>query len=330
VLSLDQKRTLFVGGKGGVGKTTTAAALALYQAERGRRCLLVSTDPAHSLGDLFGRSIGAREQQLGAKLWGVEIDPESEVDRHLDAIRQSMRGFVHPEFYPEIDRHMALARLSPGAVEAAMMERIADILAEGRERYDLVLFDTAPTGHTLRLMALPEIMIAWTEGLLGRRERADAWAGTLKQLSDPRPAGEHDPGDHRAQESDRRSLQIREALLARQRKFQRVRRLLLDESTTAFLLVLIPEKLPILETRKALEALQSAGVPIAGIVVNRVLPPGPLGEFLEDRRAQEGRYLGEIDRHFGALPQVRIPLLPWDVEGPDALREVGRRLVAGG
>lgn len=328
--SLERKRTLFVGGKGGVGKTTTAAALAVHQAERGRRCLLVSTDPAHSLGDLFGQSIGPREQRLGANLWGLEIDPEAEVDRHLAVIRQSMHGLVHPEFYHEVDRHMALARLSPGAVEAAMMERIADLLAEGRERYDLVIFDTAPTGHTLRLMALPEIMVAWTEGLLSRREQADAWAGALRQLNVPRPDGEPDPGEKRGQESDRRAHQIRETLRVRQRKFQHARRLLLDESTTAFLLVLIPEKLPIQETRKALEALRSAGVPIAGIVVNRILPLGPLGEFLEDRRAQEGRYLGEIDRHFGALPQVRIPLMPWDVEGPEALLEVGRMLVAGG
>ncbi|HUE87614.1 MAG TPA: ArsA family ATPase, partial [Vicinamibacterales bacterium] len=108
------------------------------------------------------------------------------------------------------------------------------------------------------------------------------------------------------------------------------RRLLLDPQTTAFVLVLIPEKLPVLESRKALEALRRFDVPVLGVIVNRVLPPEPLGDFLEQRRGQEARYLEQIDTHFADLPRVRVPLLPHDVEGLDPLRTISRFLLAPG
>jgi arsenite/tail-anchored protein-transporting ATPase len=330
-LPLGRQRIVFVGGKGGVGKTTTASTIALHLAERGERVLLVSTDPAHNLGDLFDTAIGDRERGLAPNLWALEIDPEAQVEQHLAAVLKSMRGLVSPEMFPEIERQMQLTRLSPGAVEAAMLERVAELMIDGSRRFDRVVFDTAPTGHTLRLISLPEVMAAWTDGLLRHRDRSDAWGRVLKRMRAPGSGDDLSYIDQaRDDEPDERSRRIRETLMERRRKFYQARKLLLDPAVTGFVWVLVPEKLPILETRKALEALGSFDVPIVGLVVNRVLPAGALGEFLEKRREQEGRYLRQIDDLFGRWPRVRIPLLARDVEGVASLREVSRPLLGGG
>ena len=328
MLTLGRQKIVFVGGKGGVGKTTTAAALAVSLAERSERCLLVSTDPAHSLGDLFDVRIGDREQLLRPNLWGLEIDPGAQVDRHLEAVRSAMREFVRPEMFHEIDRQMELTRLSPGAVEAAMVERVADIMLEAGERYDRVLVDTAPTGHTLRLLSLPEIMAAWTDGLLRQRERADATGEVLKRMRRRGTGDELSFIDQAVDdEPDARSTRIRDTLLARRRKLSQARRLLLDAEQCGFILVMVPEKLPIQESQKMLEVLRRFNIPVLGVVINRVLPDAPLGEFLEQRREQETRYLAQISGIFGDTPQVRVPLLPHDVEGTASLREIARALL---
>ena len=342
---LDEREILFVGGKGGVGKTTTASALALQAAERNRKILVVSTDPAHSLGDIFDVSIGNREREILPNLWALEIDPDRQVDAYLAGVKATMREFVRPAMFSEIDRQMELTRQSPGAVEAALMERMAQLMEEGRRSYDQVIFDTAPTGHTLRLLTLPEIMAAWMDGLLKGRDRSDSLGRAVERLSgrrrersgDSPPKKEGEESERTGDElswfqqvdespGDERGRKIREALLARRRTFSRARRHLLDPDITAFILVLIPEKLPILESRKAVDVLRKHRVPIAGMVVNRVLPGESLGDFLESRRSQEEEYLAQIEALFGDLDPVRIPLLRRDVDGLEGLREVARYL----
>lgn len=327
-LRLGKQRVLFVGGKGGVGKTTTSAALALRLAENGERCLLVSTDPAHSLGDIFDREIGDTEVELAPNLFGLEIDPDAQVDAHLKAVMSTMRDLVQPHLFPEIERQMSLAKLSPGAVEAATMERMAELMMAGTDRYDRVIFDTAPTGHTLRLLSLPEIMAAWTDGLLRHRDRSDSWNRALKKLG-PRPGVGDDISFLDAPEDpiDERSAKVRNVLLERRQKFYQARRILLDTATTAFILVLIPEKLPILESKKAVAALRQVDVPVLGLVVNRVLPDQPLGEFMELRREQEGQYLAQIEAAFPEMHRVQLPLLPRDVESKASLRSIGEWLL---
>jgi arsenite/tail-anchored protein-transporting ATPase len=327
-LALGSRRILFVGGKGGVGKSTVASAMALRLSEKGERCLLVSTDPAHSLGDIWDCRIGDTEKRLGENLWGTEIDPDVQVARHLESVTRTMREFARLDLHPEIERQMKLARMSPGAVEAAMLERMADTMITSADRFDRIVFDTAPTGHTLRLLSLPEIMAAWTDGLLRHRDRSEAWDTALEKLRPRRPPGDDLSFVERPEPAtDVRSQRIRSLLLDRRRKFTQARRLLLDPETTGFLLVLIPEKLPILESRKAVDALVEFHVPIAGVVVNRVLPEEDLGIFLEHRRDQESIYLDRIDELFPGLDQVRVPLLPNDVVGMEGLRHVAGFLI---
>lgn len=337
-LTLDSRPVLFVGGKGGVGKTTTAAALGVVLAERGERVLLVSTDPAHSLGDLFSQQLGEDPHRLfetpsGGRLDGVEIQAEVEVDRYLASVRDTMRAFVRPALYSEVERQIALTRESPGAAEAALMERVAQLVVDGPGHWDRVIFDTAPTGHTLRLLALPELMAAWTDGLLRQRERADDAARAARAMGDAfglgAPGSGSDPRHTPEENGDRdpRIGRLRDRLLARRQLFSRMRRALLDPVQVGFLFVLIPERLPILETHMAHQTLQEQGVPVLGLVINRVLPDEPLGAFLEARRAQEGRYLQEIDERFGDLAQVRVPLAQQDVVGLEAIRAVGQQLL---
>lgn len=323
-----ERRIIFVGGKGGVGKTTIAAALAVEAAERKRRVLVVSTDPAHSLGDVFGRDIGGSERMLAAHLWGREIDAADEAGRHIAAVKQQMKGLVHPRMYDEVERQLDLARFAPGTEEAALLERMAELMADAGERMDLLIFDTAPTGHTLRLLALPEIMTAWTDGLLRHRDRSSKLGAMLKRIGGP-PRGDEQtllgiPADY---PEDTRAARINDLLLARQRKLRRAREILLDRGTTGFVLVLNPDRLSLLESQKALESLDRVDVPVAAVVVNRVLPENAGGgAFLDGRRQQETMYLAEIERTFPRLPRIILPLMSGDVHGLDALGRIGRQL----
>lgn len=317
------RRILFVGGKGGVGKTTIAAALGLVSADRGDRCLLVSTDPAHSLGHLFDRRIGDSEQRILPRLWGLELDPEAETDRYLRRVKRTMREMVRPEMYHEIDRHLELARLAPGSMEAAMLERMSELMIRGGERYERIVFDTAPTGHTLRLLSLPETMGAWVDGLLRQRDRSAALDEARKRTERRTPGDDLSMIDD-AQTGDRRSRRIRAVLGERQRKFHQARDLLRDASHTGFLFVVVPERLPIRETVSAIEKLRGTGVDILGVVVNKVLPRGPGDVFMQARREQQARYLEEIDSLFADLHRIRLPLLARDVEDPEGLRRLVR------
>ncbi|ADI14143.1 ArsA family ATPase [Truepera radiovictrix] len=321
---LEQQRIVFVGGKGGVGKTTTAAALALQWARRGERCLLVSTDPAHSLGDLFGCQLGEREYPLADGLWGLEIDPEGEADRYVAGVSRTLRTLMPPHLYGEIDRQMRMTRQAPGALEAALLERVADVMEAASEGYDRVVFDTAPTGHTMRLLSLPEVMGAWVDGMLQQRERSGRLGRMLAQLGGK--GSDLTYFDDPDALPDSREGRITSVLLARRRKFHRARRLLLDADRCAFVLVLTPEKLPILESAKALDTLARFRVPVAGLVVNRVLPAEAEGPFWATRRAQERVYLGEIATRFANWPQLHVPLFARDIEGVAGLEQVAAHL----
>jgi arsenite-transporting ATPase len=326
VQKLFERNIIFVGGKGGVGKTTTSASLAVAAVERGRTCLLVSTDPAHSLSDIFHAKIGSREKKLIANLWGLEIDPDTEADRYIATVKSNMRSLIHPDMYPTVDRQLDLARQAPGSQEAALLERIADLMAEAMKRFDLILFDTAPTGHTMRLLSLPEVMATWTEGMLKRHKRSGHLGKLLEKLGGRSREEAHPLGDIDERPESRRDARIKAILEARRHKFHQAREILLDQDRTAFVLVLTPEKLPILESKKARDLLKKHSIDLAAVVVNRVLPEHAEGDFLTTRRRQEEQYLREIEREFGSVPRHTLPLLPHDVHGLETLRHIGSLL----
>ncbi|NYZ63705.1 ArsA family ATPase [Luteimonas deserti] len=313
------RRVVFIGGKGGVGKTSVASALALAQAQAGRRVLLVSTDPAHNLGHLWQCTIGAGPRALATGLDAIEIDPEATVAAHLAQVGDALRRLMPSHLAGEVDKHLALSQDAPGMHEAALLERIAELVHDGPERYDLLVFDTAPSGHTARLMALPEMLTAWTEGLLQRQERSERFGAALRNLGRDDGVGARALGGEApsATPADRDQA-IRSLLHRRRHRFEHLRATLADPARTAFFIVLAAERLPVLETIELHAQLQRTGIEVAGLLVNK-RAPRDAGEFLAARHAQEAVHLATLRDALPTLPLQEVPLLGADVVGAAAL-----------
>ncbi len=313
------RQVLFIGGKGGVGKTSVASALALHQARAGRRVLVVSTDPAHNLGHLWDRRVGDRVVSLAPGVSGLEIDPARTTDEHLAAVGHTMRRLMPEHLSGEVAKHLELARDAPGTHEAAILERIADVLETAVDQHDLIVFDTAPSGHTARLMSLPETMSAWTDGLLRRQDRSERFGAALRGLDDG-PEHKIVGGARRTDSRAERDHEIRRVLLRRRTRFERLRDVISDEDLTAFVIVLAAERLPVLETIELHGQLSRAGVQVGGLVVNKRSPAG-VGDFLEERRAQEDVYLARIRTALPQVPFIQLPLLSGDIVGARGLEK---------
>ena len=319
-----QRRLLFVGGKGGVGKTVIASTIALAQAEAGQRVLVVSTDPAHNLGHLWERPVGDQIIALGpAGLYGLEIDPERATAEHLAQVGERLQRLVPEHLRTEVAKHLRLAKNAPGAFEAAILERIAVTVTEQLERFDLIVFDTAPSGHTTRLVHLPETMSAWTQGMLDRHSRAQRFTDAIRSLDEEDPGYRVIAGDERSRGA--RDAEIRRVLLARQERFTRLRDQLRDRERTAFVAVLLGERLPALETVELAEQLRGSGLAVSALVVNR-RSPADAGELLAQRRAQEAEHIGYVTDHLPDLPLVEVPLLGEDIAAPQGLRRIAAAL----
>ena len=303
----------FFGGKGGTGKTTCAAAYACRLASRGCRTLLVSTDPAHSTSDILDVTLGADITPVAENFWGLEVNPALEARRYITAIQDKMLSIVSPAIVDEIKKQMEIAYTSPGAEEAAIFDKFVELMDERGKTYDAIVFDTAPTGHTLRLLSLPEILGGWIESLIDKRRKAMEMFGMAGRFDeDMRKKMEDDP--------------VIEALTRRRDRFPRSRRYLTDPESSAFFFVLNAEKMPILETARAVEMLMKFGIGVGGVVVNRVIPDDA-GEFFRERlRVQKG-FLEDIGERFGRLRRiVRLPLLRTDVQGMEQVRKIAERM----
>ncbi|WP_165492294.1 ArsA family ATPase [Egibacter rhizosphaerae] len=302
---------VLLSGKGGVGKTTVAAATARTLAANGARTLLVSTDPAHSIGDALGSRLTAEPTAVEERLDALELDPERVAAEHLDAVEDAVADRVDPELWPQVRRHLRLARDSPGTAETATFERVAALLERCPGEYDRLVVDTAPTGHTLRLLTLPALLGAWVEGLVRQRERVTGTERMLRNL-----AGREEP------EQDTVLVRLRERRDRLGRAAERLR------EDTAVWLVVVPERLPIEETVRARSQLADHGLAVAGVVVNRVLGRDADGRFLAERREQQADYLAEITRRFGDLPCVHLPELPRDIADRASLDRIADALAA--
>jgi arsenite-transporting ATPase len=303
VRALLDREVLFFGGKGGVGKTTCASAMALAASRSGKRVLLVSTDPAHSTSDIFERHIGSEPEQIAASLHAMEIDAASESRRYVAEVKTHIAELFGHAILKEANRQIDLAATMPGAEEVALFDRMGALIRGEDERFDLIIFDTAPTGHTLRLIRMPELMEAWIRALSRSRR---AMLGV---------------------EQDDKQDPIMITLTERLERLRLLRARLVSGRTTGFVLVLIPERLPIEETSRAIEQLDDAGVKVGALVLNRVLPEATTDAFLAARRRQERVYLEEIDRRFASHPLVRVPQFESDVYGMAALERLSTLLI---
>ncbi len=309
IKELIEKKFVFFGGKGGVGKTTSASAFSLFASENKKRVLLVSTDPAHSIGDIFKVDIGPREKNIRGNLWGIEIDPEVEAKNYINRIKNSLSKTISPILMDEIKRQIDVAYLSPGAEEGATFDKFIELMGKIEEgTYDMIVFDTAPTGHTLRLLSLPEILEKWIDNLFKKRKTALSLKRSVKKIKEG--------VDIRLDDDP-----ILRLLKTRKQKFQEARKLLLNKKLTSYIFVLNPERLPIIETKKAIGILSKYKIPIGGIIVNRVLPE-KTGEFFQKRKEVEKEYLDLINKEFKGLILTYIPLLEKDVYGMDTLEKI--------
>lgn len=307
------RRVLLFGGKGGVGKTTCAAAAALAASRQGRQVLLVSTDPAHSTADILGLPLGPEPTTVSPGLQAIELDAEHEASRFLTAARTQMASLFSPAVLAQVSRQFDLAASMPGVVDVALFDRMADLMIRPPDGIDLVVFDTAPTGHTLRLLQMPETLGLWMGALSARRRDMVERQGELRG-DEPGVAAGADP--------------VLASIERRHARLREVRDLLTDSARAAVVLVMLVERLPIEETARALASLQADGIHVAGVVLNRVLPEGLYGDFYRARAAQERLYREEIARRFGDRVRCVIPQFDFDINRLTDLERVSAILMA--
>jgi arsenite-transporting ATPase len=331
------------GGKGGVGKTTCAAATALASANDGTQTLVVSTDPAHSLSDVLETPIPAEPARLSedVPLYGVEIDPDAVETPFsgggMDDLFGGMAGAsaagagAGPGAGADVGGDAGPAPgdggmpnpfdpgAMPGADEAAAMQLLLEYLDD--PRFERVIVDTAPTGHTLRLLQLPELMESMVGRLLTFRERMSGMLGNL-----PGPFGDESAGE---------GIDQLEELSER---IERLRGALRDPARTEFRVVMVPERLSVIEAERLLRRLEEFGIPTGTVVVNRVtedlanvtdaeadwfVKPDPENcRFCARRWESQQEALSRAQEVFRGRTIERVPLFAEEVRGPDMLRVV--------
>ncbi|NOZ71225.1 MAG: ArsA family ATPase [Chloroflexi bacterium] len=296
-------RIILFTGKGGVGKTTISAATALRCSELGHRTIVVSTDPAHSLGDSFDQRIGPEPKQLAPKLWGQEIDLLHQMERHWGKVQEylaalfawrGMDGLVAEE-----------TSILPGMEELACLMQIA-YLAESGD-YDTVVVDMAPTGATLQLLAFPEMAAWYIEKIFPFERKAMKIARPLMRSVTDMPLPEEDLFD---------------AVEDLVKDLNRLERLVTNPDISSVRLVLNPEKMVIKEAQRAFTYLNLYNLPTDAIISNRYIPDEVTDVYFTAWKESQRRYAELIAQSFDPLPIFRVPFLEKEVVGYETLRRV--------
>ena len=312
---------IFIGGKGGVGKTTTAASLASYYANQGKKTLIVSTDPAHSLGDVLNVPLKNQKTAVTSYLDAIELNPDIIVDEHFAQVERTITSYANPDMMPKIREHLRLSKSAPGAQEAAMLESMCQHLVVAADSgYEHVIFDTAPTGHTLRLLVLPEMMGAWTDGLLAQQRRQAKLRSVANHLgSHEQDNNKNDLANPFVEKKNDRWEQAVSVLEKRKQLFRQARLLLHDRTQTAIVLVMTADILPLAETKRAIEQLEDSKLMPAAIVINQLISPTQSDTFWHRRAERQQQLMQDIEKNFSEYPLYPIYLQQTDVRGTDAL-----------
>ena len=256
---------LILIGKGGVGKTTCSSALAVGLAERGYKTLLVSIDPAHNLGDVLKIDVGRRMKKVKENLYAVEIDIDEAVGKYLKELEESLKSLYRYLTVINLEKYLEIMRYTPGVEEYAILEAIKDILSK-RGEFDKIVFDTPPTGLTVRILALPKTSLIWLEKLIElRRKILD------RRLSIERVKGKitFKVGDREIklpsrEEEDRVIQELRRY----KSETERVYKTFTDERT-AVIGVVNPDELSLIEMERTIEVLKKMGISIRLVIVNK-------------------------------------------------------------
>ncbi|MDH8679377.1 ArsA family ATPase [Fusibacter bizertensis] len=290
----------FYGGKGGVGKTTLSSARAHYYTKLGKKTLLVSTDPAHSISDVLGIQVGSKLKSITPLLDAIEIDPEEEANLYIDQIRRDLNSILSPVVLEDVNKQLRAARVMPGTHEASLFDKMIELMDLHKDVYDVMIFDTAPTGHTLRLLTLPELLIEWFEGLIKKREK-------IVKLKAMLGLKEDDP--------------ILARLKIRRDTFLKAKDMIRSDNTSIHL-VMNPEKMPLEETKKAMKYLNDAHQPVAEIIINKILPPDIVEPFFKNKIKKEQEVIAEVKAIYSYLKITEIYLLDQDMDADSLFKIV--------
>jgi len=294
-------RILLFTGKGGVGKTTCAAATALHLAKQGKRTLVLSSDPAHSLSDALDEELGPEPTRITENLFAQEIDLYYSMQKYWGNVRQLMLTAFRWQGVEKIAAEEMAAL--PGMAEASALLWLEKF--EEEDTYDVIVVDSAPTGETLSLLTLPQATQWWISRALPFQKTA------IKTLGFGVRKTTGIPLDKGYEELD--------TLFG---KLQRIQKVLSDTSRSSVRLVMNPERMVIREARRAHTYLQLYGYGVDAVIVNRVLPTENVGSALQAYVTAQADYLDEIEQSFAPLPILRVPHLGEEVFGRALLERI--------
>ncbi len=303
----EELRIILYTGKGGVGKTTVAAATALASAGRGSKTLVISTDAAHSLADSFDMELGHQPTRIDKNLWGQEINVLSEMEQSWEIIQ----GYIEDVFaWGGIEEIMVEELMAfPGLDELFSLLQIKKHHDKGD--YDVIVVDCAPTGETLRMLTFPDITRWWLERLFPLQRKATAVARPIMKALTGLPL------------PDRRIYDSVEDFFLR---LEEVHKLFSDPEVTSVRLVLNPEKMVIKEAQRTYTYLSLFGYPVDAVIANRILPEGIEDHFFEEWKHIQERYREQVNESFSPLPVLSAPLFDREIVGRKMLAELGKCL----
>jgi arsenite-transporting ATPase len=304
---------VFFGGKGGVGKTVMAGATALWAAGQGKRVMLASTNPVHSLSGLLNQDVfGKHTPVQGAQnLWAYEIDTKDTIERSKQEIREKIQWFLKfADISTKAEDFVESATMNPAFEESAMFENMVDLMF--KNEYDLYVFDTAPTANARRLLGMSKVYSLWVNKMLKSREDARS----LREMLSFTKKKEADP--------------LMDYLVSFRDRMGHARELLTDAEKTAFFFVTLPEALPIAVITRFIGWFHDFGIPVGGVVVNmlidqsQVKPDSP--EFVRNRVAMQERYMEDIWEKFDGMVRSIVPLYETEVRGVAMLQRMADSL----
>jgi arsenite-transporting ATPase len=296
-------RIILYTGKGGVGKTTVAAATALRAAELGYSTIVLSTDAAHSLGDSLDKELGPEPVKVAKNLWAQEIDVYYSIEKHWQTLQRYLSAVLRWQGAEGLlAEEMSVI---PGMEEGASLLWVNQHHAEGK--YEVIIVDCAPTAETLRLLSLPDVGRWWFDHLFPIGKRATLLLGPVaRPFLDNMPLPDREIFDAVEQLFD---------------KLGEIHGLLSDPSVSTVRLVMNPEKMVIKETQRTYTYLNLYGYVTDLVAINRLIPENA-GEFMAGWREAQQRYVQMVEEIFSPLPIIRIPLLEQEVVGLKMLRRL--------
>jgi arsenite/tail-anchored protein-transporting ATPase len=306
---------VFFGGKGGVGKTAMAGATAVWAAQAGKRTLLASTNPVHSLSSLLDQDVFGKHTQVSGvpNLFAYEIDTKDTIERSKREIREKIQWFLKfAEISTRADEFVESATMNPAFEESAMFENMIDLMF--KNEYDLYVFDTAPTANARRLLGMSKVYSLWVNKMMKSREEAQG----LRQLLSFSKKKEADP--------------LMDYLIDFQKRMEHARLLLTDVDKTAFFFVTLPEALPIAVISRFINWFVDFGIPVGGVLVNMRIDSSVVGsdsaEFVRNRLAMQDEHMQTIWDRFDGQVRAIAPLFETEVRGVEMLRRIGANVFA--